>query len=233
MNHASGPQFRAIQSRSMMADQIRETLRTGLRAGRFEAGHIFSIAALTDEYGVSRTPVRDALSRLVAEGVLEDDARGQVRVPVLDLRDYDELIRARCVIEGGAVARAAQIISATDLERIRHLAERHRAFFEVGNIDRTLEANAAFHFALYDVSANPFLIPTIGSLWTRAGPYTRLLSRLVADRITASGLELYSPHHDEILTALARRDEVAAQTAIMADIHAGRDLLRPYLAEMV
>lgn len=230
MNHPSGPQFRAIQSRSMMADQIRETLRTGLRAGRFEAGHVFSIAALTVEYGVSRTPVRDALSRLVAEGVLEGDARGQVCVPVLDLLDYDELIRARCVIEGGAVARAAQIISKADLARIRNLAERHRAFYEVGAIGETLEANAAFHFALYDASANPFLIPTIGSLWTRAGPYTRLLSRLVADRITASGLDLFSPHHDEILAALDRRDEVAAQTAIVADIHAGRDLLRPYLS---
>lgn len=233
MNQVRGPQFRAIQSRSMIADQIREALRTGLRAGRFEAGHVFSIATLTAEYEVSRTPVRDALSRLVAEGVLEDDARGQVRVPQLDVGEYENLIRARCVIEGGAVARAAQVITDSQLAHIRTCAETHRAQYDIGAIGEMLEANAAFHFALYEVSANPFLIVTIGSLWTRAGPYTRLLSRLMKTRIAASGLDLYSPHHDEILTALERRDDAAAQSAIQADILAGHDLLSPHLPNLV
>ncbi len=229
MTEQTLPKFAAISSRTMIADHIVEHLRGGLREGRFEAGHVFAISELTEAFEVSRTPVREALSRLVAEGVLEDDARGQVKVPPIRLDEFRQLTYARCVVEGGAAAEAAQLCPKADLPQLQALARLHYEAFDSGDIPGMLEANAAFHFSIYERSGNPFLIATAKRLWLRAGPYTRLSSHIMEERIALRGLDLYSPHHFQLLDAIEAGDAERARQEMVADIETGLHLLLPHL----
>lgn len=224
--------FQPIVSRTTTADHIVSELHRGLRAGQFPAGHVLAIPALTERFGVSRTPVREALARLVAEGVLRDDARGQVSVPAIDAAEFRKLSEARCVIEGGATQEAARLCPPSALPELRLLAERHRQTFVDGDIPAMLEANAAFHFAVYAHACNPFLMSAAERLWLRAGPYTLLLSRLLETRIVAHGLDLYSPHHDQMLAAFEAGDAAGARAEIEADIRNGAALLLPHIDDM-
>ncbi|WP_428929292.1 GntR family transcriptional regulator [Marinibacterium sp. SX1] len=220
--------FRSIDRRVTIADQVFDRLRTELMRCRFEAGHVFSISDLTAQFGVSRTPVREALSRLVSEGALRDGTRGEVRVPPIDLAEYRTLCDARAVVEGGATALAAQAVGPSDLARLRDLARVHRQAFDAGQIQDMLDANAAFHFAVYRAGRNAMLIGMAETLWLRAGPYTRLLARLLEDRIQSGVSGLYSNHHDRLIDALDAGDADKARGEMIADIRSTTDLLLPF-----
>src|SRR3954463_15955099 len=93
--------------REPLWDLAHMQLKDALLAGRFEPGKVLTLRSLAESFGTSITPVRDAVTRLVAQGVLQQGPRNSALVPHLSRRQVADLTRVRCSLEGRAAREAA------------------------------------------------------------------------------------------------------------------------------
>jgi len=204
-------------SRPTLGRQVHERLRTLIVSGVLSPGEKVSLRTVAGRLGVSMQPVREAVSRLVADRALEVLPNRAVRVPILTLPQFRELTAIRLAIEGFAAERAAQCRSPGDLARIR----RHDASFRRQgararpDLAAAVAANHAFHFAVYRAAGLPELLPIIEGLWLRIGPVLNvdLRSNLSRTRVDKS-----SGHHRTLVAAIAAGDGRAARRALASDI---------------
>ena len=99
-----------------LAEKAYEKVRSGLISARFRPGEILTIRSLAAEYGISATPVREALQRLVAENALEMQPNKSYRVPVLSIERFEEVKRIRCALEAMAAELACPNMASRDLK---------------------------------------------------------------------------------------------------------------------
>ena len=169
-----------------VVDQVYSATRARIMDGTLQRGARIHQEDLADELGVSRTPVREALRRLAAEGLVEMRTNRGARVADVGGDDMHAAYEARLVIEPGAARLAAQHAAARPLARMRAaVAAQRRA---IPNVRRSFEANREFHLALVEASGNPFLLQLAERLWvTRIGeaimeaPYVVMADAPVAE----------------------------------------------------
>src|ERR1700754_4966558 len=92
--------------REPLWDLAHAQLREALLAGRFEPGTVLTLRSLAESFGTSITPVRDAVTRLVAQGVLQQGPRNSAIVPTLSRKELEHLTVVRCALEGRAAREA-------------------------------------------------------------------------------------------------------------------------------
>lgn len=206
--------------RSALWDRAYGAIRNELLAGRFAPGRRLLLRELAADLGISLTPVRDAVNRLVAERVLERGSSGQgggAAVPMMDARLFGELCIIRQDLESRAAATAAERVDAAEITSLAELLGRMRDLIARGELEKYLALHRHFHFALYDAAAMPVLAGLIDNLWLRCGP---VLAYVIPDYVVSlKGTDL----HAAALRALQRRDGMAAAAAIRQDIEeAGR-----------
>jgi DNA-binding GntR family transcriptional regulator len=202
--------------RENLSEQVYLSIRSSLMDGQYAPGERLIIAGLAGQLGVSITPVREAIFRLVSERALEFQAATSVHVRRLTPDELREIQVIRSHLEGEAAAQAALHVSPAALREMERLQSR---FSEAAASD-PLEAsrlNRAFHFALAKEAGMPLLVATIESMWAQMGPLIHLyhLNTPKRDLVSAE-----HPHY-EILRALAARDAEAARAAIQGDIALG------------
>ena len=205
--------------RETLGDRVTHELRALLIAGRLVPGEKLSLRKVADALGVSMMPVREAMSRLAADGALEILPGKAVRVPILTLGQFRELTRVRLVIEGFAAEEAAR--KATS-EGIADIARAEAAFRDVASLESpdssaAVACNRDFHFALYNCAGMPTLVEIIERLWLKAGPILNLDMRSELARLKGGSAMLA---HGELVAALRRRDPEAARRALETDITA-------------
>jgi DNA-binding GntR family transcriptional regulator len=197
--------------------QVHGRLRELLVSGALSPGEKLSLRFVAARLGVSVQPVREAVSRLVADRALDVLPNRAVRVPLINLAQFRELTAIRLAIEGFAAERAATSRSTKDLAAIR----RHEATFRRErtrgdpDLGAAVLANQAFHFAVYRAAALPELIPIIEGLWLRIGPVLNFDMRSNVARVRMGRAERC---HERLLAALERRDPRRARAALAADI---------------
>lgn len=211
--------------RETVQDRVYAELRRALICGLFDPGQVLTIQALAAALATSTMPVREALGRLISEKALEALPNRSIRVPVVTGRRVDDLLHARVLVEGEAIALATPRLKGHELERLKGFTaewlELKRAS-KAERVTRELELNQAFHFLIYHASGSDVLIPIIESLWLQSGPYVRAAAVAFDDASRISS----DHYHGEILVALERRDPGAARAALAADIGRAFDLLR-------
>lgn len=198
-------------SRETAQDMVYGQLRQSLICGGFDAGEVFKPSELANLMSVSSMPVREALARLVSECALEAMANRRVRVPLLDKVQMRGISKARNLIEGELAACAFDNITEGDIALLERLTTQYEA---ARNETEVALANHAFHFAIYERSASPVLIPFAESLWMQAGPYIRTASRLFSTPLDISATR----YHHEIMAALHARDRELFIDALRKDI---------------
>lgn len=205
--------------RETLGERVTTELRELLISGRVGPGDKLSLRKVAEALGVSMMPVREAISRLAADGALEVLPGRAVHVPVLTLAQFRELTRIRLVIEGFAAEEAARHAGAEDVARIGGFEQAFRlaAAEEPHDPGRMVAINRDFHFALYRAAGMPSLVEMIERLWLKAGPILNLDMRSEATRIKG-GTAVEA--HAGILAALKARDAVAARAALQGDIGA-------------
>jgi DNA-binding GntR family transcriptional regulator len=212
----------AIQStppleRNTLGDQVYAHIRGLLIAGRLAPGDRLSLRQVADVMGISMMPVREAVSRLVADQAIEVMPNRALRVPVMRRRQFEELAIIRSEIEGFAAERAASARTPAQLKAIMAAVTRFGdlAISATPDLAAAVEANQAFHFAVYEASGLPDLVDVIGSLWLKVGPVINLDLRENPERLaTGQAAEL----HAACAAAIVRGDGKAARAAIAADI---------------
>ncbi len=206
--------------RRTVHDRVYGDLRNLLMRGRFAPGQPLTISELSDAFGTSAQPVRDAIRQLCAEKALEALPNRTTRVPVLDLERLEDLRRARRAVEGLAAelgaARAgpADIASLVDIVKFETLAD------DQSRVEASVRQNHDFHFALYRLSGSTVLPPMIESLWLQLGPYIRQSAEFF-DAGQGRGVEF----HMLALDALRANDPSGVRSAIEQDIDRLFDLV--------
>ncbi len=162
-------------------------------------------------------PVREAVSRLVAERALEVAPHRAVRVPFMSARQLRELATVRIAIEGFAAEQAALNRTERDLTTISatEAAYRHESVSDAPDLPSAVELNKNFHFAVYRAAGFPSLVEIIGSLWLKIGPVINLDLRANPERLVTGGACRF---HAEILDAIKKQDGPRAKAALADDI---------------
>lgn len=206
-------------SKQSLSDKVYEDLRTALMDGQFEPGERIKIGALAEDLGLSMTPVREAIFRLVSEKALVMKAATSVHVPQMDVEDLKQIRLIRLALEGDAAAKVARDCPAVLLAQLRAIQDE---FITVIGTDpkRASLLNRRFHFALAEASRWDIVMHTISSMWAMIGPVLNEFHRAIPQR------ELSGEHrHELVLRALRERDPEAARRAICHDIEWGDHLI--------
>jgi DNA-binding GntR family transcriptional regulator len=173
--------------------------------GVFRPGDRLVEAELAERFGVSRTPIREALQRLEAQSVLARDGRSLV-VARLDHDQLGELYVVRAELEGLAARLAAQHAAPEEVRVLWELVQRDRAL--VGQPDRLSRANRIFHHQIHLASHNRYLIQQLDTVH-------RTMALLATTSLAAEGRGARSlDEHEAIVRAIEARDGAAAEAAI-------------------
>jgi DNA-binding GntR family transcriptional regulator len=211
--------------RETLHDRVYAELRRSLIHGMFDAGEMLRIQDLAETLQTSTMPVREALGRLVSEQALEALPSRSVRVPLITRERLDDLLRARCLIEGEMTALALPRLDGRDFSRLRELTVACDAAFrsdDPGKAHRTSELNHDFHFHIYRAAGSAVLIPIVESLWLQSGPYVR-----AAAQIHDEERDIPATHyHWALIRALERGDARGAVGALGEDINRSFNLIR-------
>jgi DNA-binding GntR family transcriptional regulator len=195
-----------------LRQQVYDSLREALTAGRFVPGQKLTFRFVAGALGVSLTPVREALRRLVAEGAFEMQPNRSVRVPLMTRAKILELRDIRMALEGLAVEKAANLADRQQVAGLRRIAlEIATARGRGDSVTDRLKVRE-FHFALYAIAQQPTLLRVIEGLWLQTGPYMNLL---YPDFIS---LPRGPETRARIIRALQSHDAVAARREIENDI---------------
>jgi DNA-binding GntR family transcriptional regulator len=193
---------------------IAERLRAAILANAFKPGDWLRQEQLAQQFGVSQTPVREALQDLVGEGVVERVPYRGIRVIEFTLTDLRDLYACRAFMEGIAARYAAQHITPQEIAALKRLVDEMATAFARKKWNEYRELNRQFHQGIYATSRHPFLTRTLNQLWT-AYP-TMLLSNFpgpIRKRRTLNTRE-----HLAIINALETRDATRAERLIRAHI---------------
>ncbi|KAB1074640.1 GntR family transcriptional regulator [Methylobacterium planeticum] len=203
--------------RRTLGDTTYEALSDLLAAGRLAPGDRLSLRRSAAVLGVSVMPVREAVSRLVAEGALEVSPNRAIRVPTMTRVEFRALAETRMAVEGIAAARAAEQRSEEHLAEIHRTEAAFRRTAERADPDSAMAValNRDLHFAIYAACGLPPLREIIARLWLKAGPVINLDLRAHPERLL-QGFALR--RHAEALRAIEARDGAGAAAAIAADI---------------
>jgi DNA-binding GntR family transcriptional regulator len=183
-----------VSKTDLVAAMLRELVITGELA----AGEQLRQRDLAQRFGVSQTPVREAMRRLESEGLLICDThRGFTVVPPDDGR-IEENFQIRAALESLGASLAARKIDAQGLARLHDLNDKMRALAD--DDPAYAELNREFHFTVYEYAHSPLLLSLMRLLWASLHPGPRV-SRTHAES---------ARQHDEILSALTEGDAAAA-----------------------
>lgn len=212
-------------TRESLNGQAHSRLCRWLKAGRFAPGEKLKLRDLAAEMGISPTPVREALARLISEQALEQVGHHSVRVPVMDERQFDEVRELRLLLEGRAAAGAAQHASSDDVARLEEIHQRMAALSDAGDAAGALAQSEHFHMGVYRLARMPVLQRMIESLWLRCGPLMRGLE----------GRPLAKPRkqhaHHLVLRGLRRGDPELARQGIVEEVERTTQAILDYLRE--
>ncbi|MGR3370062.1 MAG: GntR family transcriptional regulator [Sagittula sp.] len=211
--------------RDSLQQQIYNRLFNGLVTGAYLPGEVISSRRMAQQLGVSAMPVREALTRLTAEGALELTSSRTLQVRTLKPENFDEVTAIRIANEGMAAERAARQVTAGDIARVRALHKELSRAAEGQETDRYLAANAAFHGGIYRAAHWPLLMDIIKRLWLAVGPSIRVS---VPDH---HHMATSMTFHDAALTALEAHDPEGLRTAIVEDIRTAAIDIRARLEE--
>jgi len=204
-------------------DKAYETVKQGILTSRFPGGARVTEQEIAALSGVSRTPVREALRRLQAEGLVDFTPNFGAVVTAWTESDVDEVFQLRSLLESHGARRAAMLATPEQLATLRELAEaqfRESTQRTEGYLDRIGELNSRFHHTLQDVAASPRLTRALSAL-IEAPLMMRTFHKYSAD-----DLERSAQHHLELCSALEARDADWAASVMASHVHAARGALR-------
>ena len=201
-----------LNERTSLRQQVAKALRAAMISGQLQPGVVYSAPALAATFGVSATPVREAMLDLAKEGLVEAVRNKGFRVTELSEQDLDELTELRMLIEVPSTAALAGRLDAAALAELRELASAIEAGAATGNLIGYLEADREFHLTLLGHGGNRHLVELVGELRSRARLYG-------LGRLAGSGVLVESAReHAALLDLIERGDTAATETLIRQHI---------------
>ncbi|WP_370099095.1 GntR family transcriptional regulator [Streptacidiphilus sp. MAP12-20] len=198
----------SVQERRSLREQVTHALRAALVAGELRPGIVYSAPVLAAEFGVSATPVREAMLDLAKEGLVEVVRNKGFRIVGLTDQDLDDFTEIRELIEIPATVRVAETAAPEQLEPLRAHARAIVKAARKGDLIAYVEADRQFHLGLLALHGNRHLVDTVRELRSRSRLYG-LQTLVAAGRLVESAEE-----HERLLDVMIAGDLDAVEQLI-------------------
>jgi DNA-binding GntR family transcriptional regulator len=213
VEHGEGPLGRSASAAAT------ELIRQAIIDGRLKPGQRLKEERLAHELGVSRTPVREALLVLQAEGLLESTPNRGAVVRSYEAHDLDDFYQLRALLEGHAARRAAGRISRNDLKRLRRSCERFDTLVAADDLLDLVKENLFFHNTILEACGSERLV--------------RMVRTVIELPLVYKSYFWYSPeqklisqhYHNQLTNALAAADGERAELIMKEHVLEARDFL--------
>lgn len=216
------------KKRADAAESVFSELRRGIIAGDYEPGSRLIETQIGEALDVSRTPVREALVRLAAEGFVDLIRNRGAFVSKWSEQDLEEIFGLRVMLESYGTALAAGNIEPEEIERLDELAiqmDRSLAEQRPGYVEECAELNTVFHGTLVGAARNQRLSAIVSSL-----TQLPLIHRTISLQKPGELARSFAQHRD-MITAMQEGDSQWAEALMRAHILAGRDVMRRAYSE--
>lgn len=202
-----------IQTASL-SEQIEQELKSEILAGNFEPGQRIAIEELSENWGVSITPVRDAVKQLEKVGLVKIVSRRGVYVSTVDWRTFENIFELRIALECTAIRKASRLIPDAEMAgALTDYEEAARRLAETGDREFLVEHDHKLHDLIVDYADNERLIEIMQDLHDLSA-----LARAALIFNRPDSYEQALPEHLAIMRALSRRDVDAAEAAMRAHL---------------
>jgi DNA-binding GntR family transcriptional regulator len=195
---------------------LRETVMRALRAaiisGEMEPGAVYSAPSLGARFGVSATPVREAMLDLVKEGLVTSLPNKGFRVTEVSDADLDDITQLRLLIEPPTVRAVVSLVPAEDLTELRRMAQDIVDGADSGDLISYTEADRLFHIRILEYSGNRRLVDMISELRS----HTRLLG--LAPLVERGALRDSALEHVTLVDLIEARDDAGAEALMRQHI---------------
>jgi DNA-binding GntR family transcriptional regulator len=214
-------------TRRTAKEEVTLRLRERIAAGDLEPGQKMNLREISEELGVSMTPVREAFEQLSAEGLLRSDAFKGARVAPLSAEEYQEIFLMRSAMEGLVHRLGSEHITADQCDELEDcLISMAKAATE-GDVVSFVRHDRRFHEIIYTASGREMLKQRLMSLRVSAERYTRAVLKL-----PRGGMEDTVASHRLILEACRRHDGAAAEKLMVDDLRVSYESFADTFAEV-
>ncbi len=198
-----------------LSEEVADQLRSRIFAHDLAPGAWIDEQSLANEFGISRTPMREAIKVLAAEGLITMKLRRGAYVTEVNRGDLEQIFTVLSLLEGEAAKEAATKAKESDLNALDDLHLRLEKAAADRNLDLFFEINVRFHERIISIAANPWMTSVIDDL-------RKVLKLQRKDSLSRSGrLQQSLSEHREILKAFLKRDPVAAEQAMRTHLAHG------------
>ncbi len=211
-------------TRKALYQEVADRLRERIFRHELAPGQWIDEQEVAEQLGISRTPVREALKALAAEGLVTLSPRRGSFVTQISDKDLDDIFAILVLLEGYAARLAAERIGEAERVTLTELHERLEAAYRAGDIDAFFDANQAFHREVQRLSDNPWLLATIDDLRQKI-KLSRHQSLFSRGRLAQSLAE-----HRALLSALLQGDAERSDALMRDHLSHGRAAIRAALA---
>lgn len=206
---------------------VYEQIKKEIRDGTLTPGSPLIISDLAKRYGTSRMPVRDAINRLVSEGVVLDTPTRRKIVPKISENDIKNIYEVRIRLESFAAGKAVAS-DRPDLAELEGLLNRMDDSTQEQDYKTVFTLNKQIHFTLYEMAGNPWLLRFISQLWEQTQRNNIALIPLIRD--SRHALELLKQHY-ALHEALAAGDAEQASCLMEKHLAFARDGVLSHVKE--
>ena len=201
-------------------EDVADRLREQIFSKQLPPGSWLDEQNLADQYGISRTPMREAIKVLASEGLITIKMRRGAYVTEVVRRDLEQIFTILSLLEGQAAKEAATKASEAELNLLDHLHHRLETAAADRDMEQFFEINVKFHELIQEIAGNRWMNGVIADL-------RKVLKLHRRDSLTSTGrLQNSLVEHREILRALLQRDELAAESAMRIHLANGLEAVR-------
>lgn len=209
---------------SLLSDRIRNALTDAIAEGELAAGTALDEQQLANRYGVSRTPVREALRQLAVSGLVEMRPRRGVIVARVTPEQVMDLFETMAELEAVCVRLATYRMTPLERSRLMHIHDETADAVERGDVDAYDGLNRQFHEAIYAATHNGVLVDQVRQLRTRLDAFRRTQLR------QGQRLQRSREEHEAVMRAIAQGDGDAAARNMRAHMLNAASALERYIA---
>jgi len=196
-------------------EEVADQLRVRIFAHELAPGTWIDEQTLAKEFGISRTPLREAIKVLAAEGLITMKLRRGAYVTEVNRGDLEQIFTILSLLEGQAAKEAATKAQEKDLNELDDMHLRLEKAAADRNLDQFFEVNVRFHERIIAIANNPWMTGVIADL-------RKVLKLQRKDSLSRTGrLQFSLSEHREILKALLERDPIAAEQAMRTHLARG------------
>ncbi|TNJ43359.1 GntR family transcriptional regulator [Phaeobacter sp. B1627] len=199
-------------------DRVYRALRTRIMHGAISPGEALTLRGIGKDYGVSMTPARESVRRLVAEGALFLSSSGRVSTPELSNERIEELAALRALLEVELASRALPRAHMALIDRLQAINGTVAEMISKRDAIGYIRTNLEFHRTLYLRAQAPAMLAMAETVWLQLGPTMRALY----GRLGRTEPPYY---HKLIIAALKAGDEPGLRLAVRTDVTQGLRLL--------